>query len=67
MDQINKEMQVIAVEKVLEEMRRAEEIVMKWNASWYEQLLNAHCVSLHSEIGEFDVRKMEKNMNLDIN
>lgn len=60
MDQINKEMQVIAVEKVLEEMRRAEEIVMKWNASWYEQLLNAHCVSLHSEIGEFDVRKMEK-------
>ncbi len=60
MDQINKEMQVIAVEKVLEEMRKAEEIVMKWNASWYEQLLDAHCVSLHSEIGEFDVRKMER-------
>lgn len=60
MDQNNKEMQVIAVEKVLEEMRRAEEFVMKWNASWYEQLLDAHCVSLHSEIGEFDVRKMER-------
>ncbi len=60
MDQINKEMKVIAVEKVLEEMRKAEEIVMKWNASWYEQLLDAHCVSLHSEIGEFDVRKMER-------
>lgn len=60
MDQNNKEMQVIAVEKVLEEMRRAEKFVMKWNASWYEQLLDAHCVSLHSEIGEFDVRKMER-------
>ena len=44
MEQINEEMQIIAVEKVLEEMKKAEEFVMQWNSSWYEQLLDAHCL-----------------------
>ena len=60
MEQINEEMQIIAVEKVLEEMKKAEEFVMQWNSSWYEQLLDAHCLPLHYEIGEADVRDMEK-------
>lgn len=37
-------MQMIAVEKVLEKMKKTEEFVNNWNASWYEQLLNAHCL-----------------------
>lgn len=60
MEQINEETQMIAVEKVLEEMKKAEEFIMQWNSSWYEQLLDAHCLPLHYELGEADVRKMER-------
>ena len=60
MEQRTEELQTIAVEKVLEEIRKAEEFVNNWNASWYEQLLNAHCLPLHYEIGESDVRDMER-------
>ena len=41
-------------------MQKAEECVKSWNASWWEQLLNAHCLPLHYEVGEADVRKMER-------
>ena len=60
MEQINEEKQMIAVEKVLEEMKKAEEFVMQWNSSWYEQLLDAHCLPFHHELGEADVRDMER-------
>lgn len=59
MENLTKEEQIIAVEKVLEEMKYAEEYVKSWNVSWYEQLLDAHCLPLHYEIGEADVRDME--------
>ena len=61
MEFLDKENQLIAVEKVLEEMQKAEECVKSWNASWQVQLLNAHCLPLHYEVGEADVRKMEIN------
>lgn len=60
MEKISEELQIYAVEKVLEEMKKVEEFVSNWNASWYEQLLNAHCLPLHYEIGEEDVRKLEQ-------
>ncbi len=60
MEILDKESQLIAVEKVLEEMNKAEECVKGWNASWCEQLLDAHCLPLHYEIGESDVRDMER-------
>ena len=60
MEKISEELQILAVEKVLEEMKKAEEFVSTWNASCYEQLLNAHCLPLHYEIGEADVRDMEQ-------
>ena len=60
MEILDKESQLIAVEKVLEEMQKAEECVKSWNASWWEQLLDAHCLPLHYEIGEADVRDMER-------
>ena len=60
MEFLDKENQLIAVEKVLEEMQKAEECVKSWNASWWEQLLNAHCLPLHYNVGEADVRDMEK-------
>ena len=47
-------------------MQKAEEYVKNWNACWYEQLLDAHCLPLHYEIGEADVRDRRENMNLDI-
>lgn len=40
MEQINEEMQMIAVEKVLEEMQEAEKNLMKWNAYWWESYDN---------------------------
>ena len=60
MEILDKEIQLIAVKKVLEEMQKAEEYVKGWNASWWEQLLDAHCLPLHYEIGEADVRDMER-------
>lgn len=60
MEILDKENQIIAVEKVLEEMQKAEEYVKDWNASWWEQLLDAHCLPLHYEVGEADVRDMER-------
>lgn len=60
MEILDKESQLIVVEKVLEEMQKAEECVKSWNASWWEQLLDAHCLPLHYEIGEADVRDMER-------
>ena len=59
MEQINEDTQLIAVEKVLEEMQKAEEYLKNWNAFWYEQVLDAHCLPLHYEMGESDVREME--------
>lgn len=60
MEKISEELQILAVEKILEEMKKAEEFVSTWNVSWYEQLLNAYCLPLHYEIGEADVRDMEQ-------
>ena len=64
MEKLDKELQMIAVEKVLEEMQKAEEYVKNWNASWYEELLDAHCLTLHYGIGEADVRDMEDKYGL---
>lgn len=64
MQKLDKEIQMIAVEKVLEEMHKAEEYVKSWNASWYEELLDAHCLTLHYGIGEADVRDMENKYGL---
>lgn len=60
MENLDKETQTIAVKKVLEEIQKAEEYVKSWNASWYEQLLDAHCLSLNYKIGEDDIRDMER-------
>lgn len=40
MEQINEDKQMIAVEKVLEEMQEAEKNLMKWNAYWWENYDN---------------------------
>ena len=64
MEKLDKELQIIAVEKVLEEMQKAEEYVKNWNASWYEELLDAYCLTLHYGIGEADVRDMEDKYGL---
>jgi len=40
MEQNNQETQIIAVEKVLEEMQEAEKNLMKWNAYWLESYDN---------------------------
>lgn len=40
MEQNNEEMQMIAVEKVLEEMQETEKNLMKWNAYWWESYDN---------------------------
>lgn len=64
MEVLDRETQLIAVEKVLEEMHKAEEYVQDWKASWLEQLSDAHCLPLHYEIGECDVRNMEEKYGL---
>lgn len=60
MEQLNEKMQMIAVEKVLEEMKKAEKFVTRWNSSWYEQLLDANCLSFYYEFDEADVREIER-------
>lgn len=60
MKKINEKLQMIAVEKVLEEMKKAEQFVMQWNSSWCEQLLDAYCLPFHYELGEADVRDIER-------
>lgn len=56
---MDKEMQMFAVEKVLEEMEKVEEFVSKWNASWWEQCLDAYSEELNS-IGIYDIQGLEK-------
>jgi len=50
----------LAVTKVLEEMKKAEEFAMKWNVSWSEQLLDAYCLPFYYTMGERDVRDIER-------
>jgi len=59
METINEEMQMIAVEKVLEEMKYAEEFVMKWNSSWYEKCSDCYSSTLY-KLGINDIDKLEK-------
>ena len=66
METLDNETQMIAVEKVLEEMQKAEEYVKNWNACWYEQLLDAHCLPLHYELVKLMSEIWRENMNLDI-
>jgi len=40
MEQNNEEMQIMAVEKVLDEMQYAENILMRWNAHWWQSYDN---------------------------
>ena len=40
-------MQLIALEKVFEEMSRVEEYVGEWKASWYEQYLDVYSDDLY--------------------
>lgn len=47
MENLDKETQIIAVEKVLEEMQRIEEFVTCWKAVWWEQCLDAYCKDLY--------------------
>lgn len=59
MEILDKETQLIAVEKVLEEMKKAEEFVNSWNSSWWEQCLDAYSMSLY-HTGMADVQGIEK-------
>ena len=61
MEILDNETQQLAVECVLEEMQKAEEIVNSWNASWLERFLNAYCLPLHYEVSETTVRDIEKS------
>lgn len=51
MENLEKETQIIAVEKVLEEMKKVEEFVTTWRAFWWEQCSNAYSEKLsHNEM-----------------
>lgn len=52
-------MQLIALEKVLEEMSRVEEYVGEWKASWYEQCLDAYSDDLYG-MSEMDLGEFQK-------
>ncbi len=64
MEKLKKDEQLMAVLKVLEEIKYAEDYLNKWNACWFEQLLDAYCLPLHYEIGEADVRDMENKYGI---
>ena len=52
-------MQLIALEKVLEEMSKAEEYAATWKASWYEQRLDAYSDDLYG-MSEMDLEEFQK-------
>lgn len=52
-------MQLIALEKVFEEMSMAEEYVGEWKASWYEQCLDAYSDDLYG-MSEMDLGEFQK-------
>ena len=52
-------MQLIALEKVLEEMSRVEEYAATWKASWYEQCLDAYSDDLYG-MSEMDLGEFQK-------
>lgn len=66
MEILDKETQLIAVEKVLEKMQKAEECVNSWNSSWWEQCLDAYSMSLYYT-GMADVQDIEKDIIININ
>ncbi len=60
MEILDKDTQKIAVEKVLREMKDTAKIINGWNASWYEQCLDAYCPALYRtpmlEVEELEMR-----------
>ncbi len=52
-------MQLIALEKVFEEMSMAEEYAATWKASWYEQCLDAYSDDLYG-MSEMDLGEFQK-------
>lgn len=56
---LDSKMQLMALEKVLEEMSMAEEYAATWKASWYEQCLDAYSDDLYG-ISEMDLEEFQK-------
>ncbi len=59
MERLDRETQLFAVEKVLEEIKRAENYLRDWNVGWYEQYLDAYSTSLYNT-GMADVEAIER-------
>ena len=56
---LDSKMQLMALEKVLEEMSMAEEYAATWKASWYEQCLDAYSDDLYG-MSEMDLEEFQK-------
>lgn len=56
---LDSKMQLIVLEKVLEEMSMAEEYAATWKASWYEQCLDAYSDDLYG-MSEMDLGEFQK-------
>ena len=62
METIDDEKQLLAVNKVLDEMHKVETYASNWNAMWWEQCLNAYSLSLYY-ITQADVFTLERKYN----
>lgn len=58
MEILNKWDQTLAVQKVLEEMEKAEEILNSWNTNWTER-----CLDAYSDNDIYNVKEIEKKYN----
>ena len=56
---LDSKMQLMALEKVLEEMSMAEDYAATWKASWYEQCLDAYSDDLYG-MSEMDFEEFQK-------
>ena len=56
---LDSKMQLIVLEKVLEEMSMAEDYAATWKASWYEQCLDAYSDDLYG-MSEMDLEEFQK-------
>ena len=63
MEKLDEETQLYAVEKVLEEMKKAEKYLDSWKVGWYEQFLDAYSTSLYNT-GMIDVEALERKYQM---
>lgn len=61
METLDKNTQLIAVEKILKEMKSAEQVLLTWNAHWWENYKNCVFPSEYFDLMSFEKLELKRN------